>query len=400
MYLFEKKRAWPECRNILITLLRQIFSHPCLAGFRGDGEMLNRKSPIENDMIILKLNIKPVNLSDDFELRGLRIEKRVFLGEVNQKYLQLIKDVQKYCYNENNNNIKIESIIGECPTFLDDKDNLGQTTPIKKNKLKNYVGELKDEIDRLKNEGNQDLDSWNDELDAWTRYLEDLLDQYSDCDTILIENKYTRCGYYTRDGKSHNPDGKSHNPEIVLLMETIGNDEKRLISTYVHEMFHAYYDLDWINDKKNPTFAKSDLRYYLYIEEPLTEYAMLKFLEAFGYEGVHEVAKSVRKKQLSPGICHYGFGYYLWKWEKDGNKPLCDWINCYKEAKFKISDEDKKKFALKVKGLYPFGKECDCMKLLCEILTGAKCEHQCSGDSTGGSIKNKRKKERLSGWYL
>lgn len=382
--------------------------HHCLTGLCSDEGMLNKECPIRMIMIILKLNINKINISDldaigKIELKDLGIIKRDFLGEFKEENLKLIKDVQQYLYNENNNNIILESIIGECmlPVFLDNEDKQKRSTfvEIKREELEIYIRELQNEIDKLKKEKEQEqnpelkreLSVWIEDLEIWRDKLKKLLGQK----TILLEKKYTRLGYYTRNGKSHNP-------EIVLLMGVIGDNKQRLISTYIHEMFHAYYDWEWLKDQTNPNFIKKEKDLGKYIEEPLTEYAMLKFLDKFGYNDILEVAKIVGKKQLSPGTCHYGFGYYLWKWEKDGHDPLCDWIKCYKEAKFEIRDtKDKSKFEYPFsKGLYPFGKEYESMELLCEILTGDKCEQQDSNVSTGGRIQNKRKKSRLFGQYL
>lgn len=361
-------------------------------------------------MIILKLAIKGINLRDlsdcgKIRLEELRIKKRDFLGEFKEENLKLIKDVQQHCYDENGNNIKIESIIGECalPVFLDDEDKPKYTpVKIKREELENYVRELQNEIDKIENEikqeknqeFNRELRSRIEDLKTWRDKLKKLLGQNPNSDTITIEKEYTRLGYYTREGENHNP-------EIVLFMGAIGDDKQLLVSTYVHEMFHAYYDLCWIKDQNNPKYKnKVDLTY---IEEPLTEYAMLKFLESFGNNDVdvHEVAKSVRKMQFSPGTCHYGFGYYLWKWEKEGNEPLCNWINCYKEAKFNISNEEKEMFAKPFsKGLYPFGNENYYMRLLWAILTGVEIEQQDGIHPSGGNIINKRKKSRLFEQYL
>lgn len=337
---------------------------------------------------MMKIDKITIDTLNDCSISCIRMSEKLQWYE--RKYQEDPADIKhliewvETIYDKTDGNSPIKSIsTKEVPVFLDDKDEPKSTfVEIKREELESYIRELQNEIDKLKKEKEQeqnqeligDLNNRIDDLETGRDKLKKLLGQK----TILIEKKYTRLGYYTRNGKSHNP-------EIVLLMGAIGDDKQRLISTYVHEMFHAYYDLCWIKGQNNPKYKKQvDLTY---IEEPLTEYAMLKFLEAFGYEDVLEVAQGVRRKQFSPGTCHYGFGYYLWKWEKDNPDWHFDWIKCYRDAKFEIRDsKDKSKFEYPFsKGLYPFGKEYESMELLYKILTKIKSKHSCNV-STGGSI--------------
>lgn len=354
-------------------------------------------------MIILKSIIRPAGRdfwnSPKSILYGVNCYERDYKKGLSCDESDLI---EKISYYHGFNDFNINLISSEVPVYLDKEDNSQfPDIEIKKKDIENYIKDLKREIKRLENDKDQEDEyKWVSRvLRNWEERLKSL-DPNSD--TFRMKNYYTRCGYYTRGGRDHNP-------EIVLLMETIGSNKQLLISTYVHEMFHAYYDLYWIKDQNNPKYKKKVN--LTYIEEPLTEYAMLKFLDEFvrtnpeyaDLLNVSIIAKDVREKQLSPGICHYGFGYYLWKWEKDGYKPLCDWIKCYKEAKFEIrNSNDKRKFdSLFSKGFYPYGKEYDSMELLRKILTEDKSKQQNSNNvSAGGGIMNKGKKGHLRGWYL
>lgn len=361
-------------------------------------------------MIILKLKIRPVSVNKLSPVTTIMSEKlqwlkREYPEEDQEKIKQLVEWVETI-YDKTDDKSPIKSIsTKEVPVYLDNEDKQklsSSSVEIKREVIESYVRELQNEIDRLKNEieqeQNQELGIRIDALETRKNKLEESLGQNPKSDTISIKKEYSRLGYYTRN---------DHNPEIVLLMGAIGNNKQLLVSTYIHEMFHAYFDLCWIEDKKNPKYEK---QVDSYIEEPLTEYAMLKFLDKFvqtnsvpEYANLLEnAARNVMKKQFSPGTCHYGFGYYLWKWEKDNpNKPF-DWIECYKKAKFKIrNSKDKHDFESPfAKGLYPFGKEKKHMELLRKILT-PKCKQQGNSIvSTGGGVKNKRKKDRLFGQYL
>lgn len=99
--------------------------------------------------------------------------------------------------------------------------------------------------------------------------------------------------------------------QIILYLETIRNSTSpsyTLFQTYIHEMFHAYYDA-------NP--AAPD--YYIEkIEEPITELGALTFIEKFtgknkDKEFMDFAVEDVEKKQFNPAICHYGFGTYLFR---------------------------------------------------------------------------------------
>ena len=84
------------------------------------------------------------------------------------------------------------------------------------------------------------------------------------------KNTYDRLGYYT----------KSTTPEVWLIMDLITGEAKRLqcnreyivAMVYIHEMTHRYFDV-----RPDLTLKK----YIVEIEEPMAEFATLKFCEEY-----------------------------------------------------------------------------------------------------------------------
>ena len=134
----------------------------------------------------------------------------------------------------------------------------------------------------------------------WISPIREIFDKkkkegYNGKDKIDFPQIVHRSGYYTRDNDK---------PKVVLENSTIFG----VIPTYIHEMMHAYYD-ERLGKKRNDAE---------FVEEPLAEYGMLKFLESFvnanpDYNYLLDNAlRNVRNKQQSFGLAHYGFGEYLY----------------------------------------------------------------------------------------
>lgn len=379
----------------------------------------------------MKLKIQPITEErlrievekfKNFLIDGLQWYKgENFKGNLEEDTIDLIKNISDKKYKD----FHIKPINSNVFVYLDDSESEehSNTVVAKREDIEHYIKGLQDRIEELSKEY-EDLEKnmqkqeystalgkeWDklateifqrkEQLENKIEDLKQLLEQNKGEKNITYKDRYFRLGYYTREGRDNKP-------EIVLLMGTIKNDETLLISTYIHEMFHAHYDWDWINmfqtnpEQANSTFVESCN--LTYIKEPLTEYAMLKFLKEFvrknqQYADLLDMAvANVRRKQSSSGICHYGFGYYLWKWEQEGNTPLCDWIKCYKEAKFKIKQtSDKDNFDSPfTKGLYPFGNESHYMALLYKILMEANGKQTGSIVDIDKEIENKSKKITL-----
>lgn len=362
-------------------------------------------------MIILKLKIRPVTAD---RLKDVRINppkrnlsltdlteiyKRDFKGDLTQENLQWIKNVQEHDFGDVN--IKKIHTKGRIPAYLDENKQYYEfPTTVSRKELEDYVKRLSDYIKKLKEKIKefQKKDIEHSIIDEIEELRKKLKNKRSAVRRGLRRNrgailripcrKIRLLGYYTRNGRNSQPDKRE--PEVVLLMDSIGKDNSLLISTYIHEMFHAYYDLDWLTlsqknlDQANLKYPKNvDLKY---IEEPLTEYAMLKFLEDFAGKDqdkrndvLTKVSKSISDKRFKSSNCHYGLGYYLWKWEKNGGKlPNGNWIQNYKNVKSKENLLDQEFIAPFKKGLYPFGSELHYMALLYKLI--AEADGQQLGD--------------------
>ena len=119
-----------------------------------------------------------------------------------------------------------------------------------------------------------------------------------------------------------------------------------------------------------------------YIEEPLTEYAMLKFLDEFVENDTEsktilkQAAQAVADQQWNLGYSYYTLGYYLWYWEKVAGKTFCNWIQMYKnlQSKQELWDEKLKPYFNQLKqglDLYYPGDERHYMALLYKLLMEA-----------------------------
>lgn len=169
-----------------------------------------------------------------------------------------------------------------------------------------------------------------------------------------------RLGYYTRDVYE---DG-SHVPGVVL--EYHPYNTASLVSTYIHESFHAYVDHDWAQN--NPDIA--------YAEEPIVEFGMLKTLEQMGdgfkYAFEYALDKAERNK-FTPGLAHYAFAHYLYTKHAD-----IDWVNLLRDVKYKIDPNSD--LYQKLKGcldrVYPFDNEEQAADCLYELLTTAQGKPQ------------------------
>ena len=153
-----------------------------------------------------------------------------------------------------------------------------------------------------------------DELEHLKKVLEDNSNQP---DNYMVEIKWPihRSGYYTRTGK----DAK------IVLEYNFGAE---FISTYIHEMMHAFYDSARLGNTPNSIE---------YVEEPLAEYGMLRFLSAFVQGNqqhknlLDQVIRMVNEKQYSFGLYHYAFGEYLFQ-----NYPHIEWEKMLLSAKNKV----------------------------------------------------------------
>lgn len=199
------------------------------------------------------------------------------------------------------------------------------------------------------------------ELKRYLKHLEDfniegmnelIIKEIEDIKQILEDNKGKKdiewplspmqiTGEYIREKPKDNP-------KIILYLGVITSKEE-LICTYVHEMMHAYYDRD---NNQQPC-------YYKYIEEPLTEFAMLNFMKEYrdgnGKNYYNEACKIVEEKKYCRSCCYYGFGHYLHEHRNDvpWQKMMFDkkYFDCSKAEYYKSYIE------LFQYGFYPFKEE-------------------------------------------
>ena len=127
-------------------------------------------------------------------------------------------------------------------------------------------------------------------------------------------------------GKYTRVNGK---PTIYLMWGTLMHkkDHENLTAiVYVHELMHAYFDMHY--DAKGNYLPHPHCSV---IEEPIAEFGMLRFMEMFDRVDpsrriLEKAISHVKAKKNSFGVCHYGFGYYLYE---DRNNFCTDWVDLF-----------------------------------------------------------------------
>ena len=127
-------------------------------------------------------------------------------------------------------------------------------------------------------------------------------------------------------GKYARVNGK---PTIYLMWGTLMHkkDHENLTAiVYVHELMHAYFDIHY--DEKRNYIPHPHCSV---IEEPIAEFGMLRFMEMFDRANpslgiLGKAISHVKAKKNSFGVCHYGFGYYLYE---DRNNFCTNWVDLF-----------------------------------------------------------------------
>ena len=127
-------------------------------------------------------------------------------------------------------------------------------------------------------------------------------------------------------GKYTRVNGK---PTIYLMWGTLMHkkDHENLTAiVYVHELMHAYFDMHY--DAKRNYIPHPHCSV---IEEPIAEFGMLRFMEMFDRVDpsrriLEKTISHVKAKKNSFGVCHYGFGYYLYE---DRNNFCTNWVDLF-----------------------------------------------------------------------
>lgn len=120
-------------------------------------------------------------------------------------------------------------------------------------------------------------------------------------------------GYYTKSIDKE--------PQVWLLIKKIREESKKknkdtkylVASVYIHEMMHRYFDL-----RPNLDLMK----YFVEIEEPMAEFATIKFCEEFGNSKLLEVAKNHNEKLRSGENYIYTLGGDLYKYHSSQSQAL------------------------------------------------------------------------------
>ena len=141
-----------------------------------------------------------------------------------------------------------------------------------------------------------------------------------------------------------------------------------VLSTYVHELFHAYFH--YVTEQK-----KAKHNYIREVEEAITEFSSLAFLRVKKksdddkWSEIFEwTKKSIGEKQKTVGdLPAYGFGRYLF--DNIPEDEAFEWINKYAERLGYIDEEDElvKQYKQMVCPCYP-SEPGQCMELLRRIL--------------------------------
>ena len=127
-------------------------------------------------------------------------------------------------------------------------------------------------------------------------------------------------------GKYTRVNGK---PTIYLMWGTLmhkKDHENQTAIVYVHELMHAYFDIHY--DEKGNYLPHPHCSV---IEEPIAEFGMLRFMEMFDRVDpsrriLEKAISHVKAKKNSFGVCHYGFGYYLYE---DRNNFCTNWVDLF-----------------------------------------------------------------------
>lgn len=189
------------------------------------------------------------------------------------------------------------------------------------------------------------------------RFWKDILDKHEgepESTTIEVESNIKVLGDYCRAAAGATP-------RVRLVNQ---HRDYAIAMTYIHEMFHAYYD--WNHEAENAAIE--------YVEEALVEYAMLRFVAAFvaanpqEHRLLDEARWDVRSKLTCPGTAHYGLGAVLF----NSYANAAEWELLYRKAKFSIDPQSPT--VAQYKGLFGAGSLQDthvAVGLLLQILAEA-----------------------------
>lgn len=237
-----------------------------------------------------------------------------------------------------------------------------EITPSQRDAEINSIQKKIDEISKLIDQKRQEFDSAQGserdklceqlgELDLERANLRDIYCVYKNA------TQETNGNYIVSGGNVILGEYISSSKKVILYINSFPKNSVNLLAiVYVHEMMHAYLDCGGI------TLSK--------IEEPIVEYAMLNFFNAFDNSIdksiCFEAEKHVKEKQQVLGIAHYGFGYCIFK-----NPNGINWLEDYRNVKNSLDEKDPDVAAYLdywKTGMYPEEKEKDCLEALYKAL--------------------------------
>ncbi len=237
-----------------------------------------------------------------------------------------------------------------------------EITPSQRDAEINSIQKKIDEISKLIDQKSQEFVSAQDserdilrkqlgELDLERACLRDIYCVYKNA------KQETNGNYIVSGGKDILGEYISSSKKVILYINSFPNNSVNLLAiVYVHEMMHAYLDCGGITLPQ--------------IEEPIVEYAMLNFFNAFDNSIdksiCFEAKNHVKEKQQVLGAAHYGLGYCLFK-----NPNGVDWLVDYRNVKNSLDEKDPNVAAYLdywKTGIYPEKKEKECLVALYKAL--------------------------------
>lgn len=246
-----------------------------------------------------------------------QVESKITIDEARKRIEKIKKLIEKLDEDKKKREIKHEKDIEKTKkdfakkldALKNKKHSLEEDSVEGNNEETIDQNSLQEKICKLNREYERDLARIKAKRAALEKEKKELEDEIAkhkgepeETEIIVIRNVSILGEYYRADS------------QIILYLETIRKSafpSYKLFQTYIHEMFHAYYDA-------NP--AGPD--YYIEkVEEPITELGALTFIEKFtgknkDKEFMDFAVAQVEKKQFNPAVCHYGFGAYLFKKDK------------------------------------------------------------------------------------
>ena len=222
------------------------------------------------------------------------------------------------------------------------KDRETRNVTVSLDQLKNELSRLEDELKKMEN-----AEADQEELGEIQKRISRLKGIIASCIkagktgfTFEVE----LLGKYVRENDG-TPKGR---PTIYLMWGTLKKKPNPTALTaivYVHELMHAFFDMH--EDDGGMNYIPHS--YIREIEEPLAEFGMLSFMEMF--DRIHpkdkllECAKAhVKEKKESLGICHYGYGYYVFE---DRRNFCVDWVSLFYRSCLFIDESDNDVIAYK-----------------------------------------------------